>query len=225
MRLAGEANEQQASAALEKLCRLYWYPLYAFARRSGKDPETAKDLTQGFFAHLLEINLIGRVDRSAGRFRSYLLTAFRNYIGQEHRKSQAQRRGGGRELVSIDAEDAEGRYHLEPITQTDPEKLFEHRWAVSLVERVLQRIEQELNEAGKGNQFQRLQGFLIGDKGQPTYAEIAADLGLREGALRVIVHRMRERYREMIREEVAQTVSDSSEFEDEMRHFIRILCE
>jgi len=223
VRAAAGTDESKAAAALEQLCRRYWYPLYAFARRRGHDAEAAQDLTQGFFGHLLEKNLFSRANRGAGKFRSYLLTSFKNFIGQERLRAQAQKRGGGQELLSIDAEDAEGRYRLEPLEKEDPESLFDRRWAISLFERVLERLEQELRESGKGAQFERLQDFLTGDGAKVAYADLAGELGVSEGALRVTVHRLRNRYRELIREELAQTVSTAEELQDELSYLIKVL--
>jgi RNA polymerase sigma-70 factor (ECF subfamily) len=221
--LAGNEESAGAAAALDKLARTYWYPLYVFARRSGHDTDGARDLTQSFFLHLLETRLVAKADPSLGRFRTYLLTSFKNFIRQEWQRARAQKRGGGMEHLSIDAQEAETRYGMEPIDLQSADKLFEHRWAVQLVERVLQKLEEEMREAGKGALFERLQGFLVGDRDQGGYAEAARVLGQTEGALRVAVHRLRQRYRELFHEEVAQTVSSPQGFEEEMQHLLQVL--
>jgi RNA polymerase sigma-70 factor (ECF subfamily) len=222
--MAGQGDHEQSAKALEKLARLYWYPLYTFARRQSNDAETAKDLTQGFFAHLLEKRLIARADPAAGRFRSFLLASFKNYIGQERLKATAQKRGGGVPLVALDDETAEDRYRLEPVDARSPEVLFERRWAVTLIETVLTRLEAECQQGGKVGHFAEMKPFLLGDRGTISHAELGARLGLSEGAARVAVHRLRQRYRELFREEVAQTVTNPAELEEELRHIFAILA-
>ncbi|MSU35780.1 MAG: hypothetical protein EXS36_11880 [Pedosphaera sp.] len=187
VRLAGADGGADADAAHDKLCKLYWYPLYAFARRRRNDVEAAKDLTQGFFAHLLETKLIARADRNAGKFRSYLLRSFIHFTGQEHIRANAIKRGGGIQHVFIDAGDAESRYRLEPAEESSADKIFERRWAVSLLERVWHRLEQEMRALGKGDDFEKMQDFLAGDRTLSNYAELSKTLGMSEGALRYLL--------------------------------------
>lgn len=212
------ANEKtsQAAAALEQLCRIYWYPLYAYVRRRGYGHEDAQDFTQGFLAQLLQRKSLARVDRAKGRFRSFLLGGMNYFLADEASRQGAKKRGGGQSLVFLDARSAEERYPLEPVESLDAEKLFERRWALTLLDRVLERLEAEFRQAGKAKLFEQLRDSLLGDRSS-SYQQVAAALGMREGAVKVAVHRMRQRYRELFREEVAQTVADPAEMEDEMR--------
>ena len=224
VRTAGRSSGRAAEAAIEQLCQAYWYPLYAFSRRMGSTPPEAQDLTQEFFQHLLQSNLFGRAEPAAGRFRSLLLTSFKNFTGQARIKARAQKRGGGLEFVSIEMQEAEGRYQLEPTDGRSPDRIYDRRWAVTLIERVLQRLESEATMTGRRHQFNTLQRFLVGDK-EGGYAEISRDLNLSEGALRVAVHRLRLRFRELFREELAQTVASSADFDEELRHIFTVLAE
>ena len=213
----------QARAALEILCRTYWYPLYAFVRRRGHGPQDAQDLTQDFFADLIERESLQSVDRGKGRFRSFLLGAMQNHLATQHKKAQALKRGGQCAFVSIDEQDAEGRYLREPAGELTPEKIFERRWALTLLENTLAALRQEYFRAGKLPLFDALQGSLSGEKGTPSSAEIAATLNLTEGAARVAVHRLRRRYGELLRAGIAHTVSSPEEIEDEINHLFRVL--
>jgi len=215
---AAEEETPEAAAALEQLCRTYWYPLYVFIRRQGYGVADAEDLTQGFFAHILSRRFLQRASRDKGRFRSFILSSLKYFMADELAKLHAQKRGGGQTPVFLDAHSAEERYRLEPVEVMDPEKLFERRWAMTLLERVLQRLEAEFVEAGKGRVFERLCDFLLGDPGSATYHEAASSLGMGEGAVRMTVHRMRQRYQELFREEIAQTVAAPGEAEEETRH-------
>jgi RNA polymerase sigma-70 factor (ECF subfamily) len=210
-----------AHAALSTLCRDYWYPLYAYVRRQGSSPHDAQDLTQEFFARLIEKGWLDAVVRERGRFRSFLLAAMKHFLANERDKAQAQKRGGGVVWLSIDDATAEGRYREEPIDTATAEKLFERRWACTLLEQVLARLREEMVEAGKGAQFEMLKGFLAGEKSR--HAEIAAQLGMTEGAVKVAVHRLRDRYRALIRTEIAQTVAHPSEIDDELQHLFAAL--
>ena len=218
MLAAGQHGSPQAADALEQLCRAYWYPLYAFVRRQGYGVDDAQDLTQGFFSHILSRRFLVRASRDKGKFRSFLLGALKFFLADELAKLQAQKRGGGQTLVFLDAHSAEERYRLEPVELRDPEKLFERRWAITLLDRVLQRLEAEFAQAGKDRLFGQLRDFLLGDSGSRTYQQAAAALGMTEGAVKLAVHRLRQRYRELFHEEIAQTVADPSEVEDELRH-------
>jgi len=208
---------------LEQLCRTYWYPLYAYTRRRGFNPHDAEDLVQGFFAKLIEKEMLARVQREGGRFRAFLLACFNHFLGDQRDSARRLKRGGGREVVSLDAELAEGRYALEPAEVVDPSKIFERRWAFTVLETVLARLKSELEAEGKGPLFQNLQALVVGEPGAARQAEIGARLGLSEGAVAVTVHRLRERYRGLLREEVAQTVQRVEEIDDEMAHLLAVV--
>ncbi len=213
---AARPDEPDAAAALESLCRAYWYPLYAYVRRRGYGHEDAQDFTQGFIAQLLQRKSLLRADPGKGRFRSFLLGGMNYFLADELAREQAKKRGGGQTLVFLDAQSAEQRYGLEPVEPMDPDKLFERRWALTLLDRVLERLEAEFRVGGKSQLFERLRDFLLGNR-EATYQEAGARLGMSEGAIKVAVHRMRQRYRELFLEEVAQTVADPAEAEEEMR--------
>jgi RNA polymerase sigma-70 factor (ECF subfamily) len=211
----GEAP--QAQAALADLCRAYWYPLYAYIRHQGHPADRAQDLTQEFFARLLEKDFLAVVDREKGKFRSFLLAACKHFLANERDRERAQKRGGGRYALSIDFRGADGRYVHEPAHAETPERLFERRWALALLEQVLARLRQEYETAGKGRLFGLLKPRLTGDGGGEPYARAAAELGLSEGAVKVAVHRIRKRYRELLHEEIAQTLDDPALVEEEIR--------
>jgi RNA polymerase sigma-70 factor (ECF subfamily) len=219
------ANQEtpEAAKALEQLCRTYWYPLYAFIRRQGYRVADAEDLTQGFFFHILSRRFLQRAGPRKGKFRSFILGALKFFLRDELAKLQAQKRGGGQTLVFLDARSAEERYRLEPVEPLDPEKLFDRRWALTLLERVLERLEAEFVEAGKGRLFGRLRDFLLGNAGLPGYREVGEALGMSEGAVNVAVHRMRQRYRELFQAEIAQTVTGPAEAEEEIRHVFAVI--
>ncbi|MEK7683857.1 MAG: sigma-70 family RNA polymerase sigma factor [Verrucomicrobiota bacterium] len=212
-----------AAAALAELCRTYWYPLYAFVRRKGHSPHDAQDLTQAFFARLLEKNYVAQADRERGRFRTYLLAALTHFLADEWDKARRLKRGGGREIISFDAASAEERYRLEPIDQLDAAKLYERRWVTTLFDQVLARLEEEFRDSGKGGLFDQLKGSLLAEEPGPSYAELGTQLGLTEDAVKQAVHRMRRRYRELFREEIAQTVAGPGEVEDELKHLFAVL--
>ena len=220
---ARDKQDQQASDALETLCRTYWYPLYAFVRRQGHAPHDAQDLTQGFFARLLEKNYLAAVEQRKGRFRSFLLAAIKHFLADQRDRAAAQKRGGGQPLISLEAETAEEKYRLDPAHELTPDKLFERRWALSLLSAVFQRLEKEHAAAGKRERFQVVQRFLSPDSGEPDYSAAARQLDMNEGAVRMAVSRLRRRYAELFRDEVANTVADPREIEDEMHHLRRIL--
>jgi RNA polymerase sigma-70 factor (ECF subfamily) len=222
---AGQNSSPDAQAALEKLCSTYWYPLYSYVRRCGHAPEDAQDLTQDFFARLLAKEYLSHADPERGKFRSFLLTSLKRFLVNEWEKSRAQRRGGGQALFSWDANATESRFCAEPAEQTTPEKAFEKRWAVTLLEQVLVRLREEFAAQGKTEQFERLKLLLWGDKEGQPYAKVAAELGLSEGAFKVAVHRFRQRYRELLREEVAQTVADPAEVDEELRYLISVISQ
>jgi RNA polymerase sigma factor (sigma-70 family) len=221
---AGDPADPEARAALEGLCRDYWYPLYAFARRRGLSPDDACDLIQGFFADLIERGDLTAADRERGRFRAFLLTCCSHYLAHRREHDRALKRGGGRGHVAIDLLDAEGRYGREPAHSLTAERLFERRWALALLENVLTRLGSEMASAGKAVLFDRLRPTLEGDGQAGPYREIAASLGMSEGAVKVAVHRLRARYRELLREEVAHTVADPAEVDAELAELLTALA-
>ena len=220
---AGQQDTPQSTAALEELCRTYWYPLYAYVRRRGYSPEDAQDLTQEFFARLLARQCLSQADRRRGRFRSFLLSSLNHFLIDEWHKVRTQKRGGTQPILSLDELDPEARYRLEPADPADADRLYERRWAMTLLDRVLARLQEELTAAGRQDLFNQVLPFLLGEKTGRTYAEVAATLGSTEGALKMSVHRMRERYQELAREEIAQTVSRPEEVEEEIRHLRSVL--
>jgi RNA polymerase sigma-70 factor (ECF subfamily) len=222
--LAARASESaQAGSALESLCRSYWYPLYAFVRRQGHHPEDAADLTQAFFSRLLSKGILAFAMPERGRFRSFLIAGLKNVLANEWDRAQAQKRGGGTEIFSLDAADAERLYALEPAERFDPAQLFDRRWALTLLDEALRRLEAEQLAANKGRIFQRLQRFLMGDEGAGNYAEAARDLELSEAAVKMAVMRLLARCRELLRDEIARTVSAPLEIEQEYRALLAAL--
>jgi RNA polymerase sigma-70 factor (ECF subfamily) len=205
-----------ARQALAELCRVYWYPLYAYIRRRGHGHDAAQDLTQDFFARLLEKNDLAAVDPARGRFRSFLLAACQHFLANRHDHDHALKRGGGRVILPIDFGDAERRYGNEPAHEQTPERLFERRWALALLDQVLNRLRGEYEAGGKGEVFARLKGHLTGGA-TASHAEAASALGISEGAFKVAVHRLRKRYRDLLREEIAQTLDDPAQTGDEIR--------
>lgn len=221
MVLAAHGGDSQARAALGELCERYWYPLYAFVRRQGHAPHDAQDLTQEFFARLIGKDWLAEVAKERGRFRSWLLAAMRHFLANEWNRARTQKRGGGAPVVSLDETDAEGRYLHEPAEVVDAEQLFERRWALTLLDGVLARLQAEMEAAGKAAHFAAMKGALTG--GQLAYAEVAARLGMSEGSVRVAVHRLRERYRECLRAAVADTVESADAVDAELQHLFSAL--
>jgi RNA polymerase sigma-70 factor (ECF subfamily) len=215
---------RESAPALSELCSAYWYPLYAYARRKGASAVEAEDLTQGFFAELLARNWVGTADREKGRFRTFLLTAFRRHAGHVREKANAAKRGGGRAPLRLDFEDGERRYSLEPAHVMTPERIFDRRWALTLLERVLDGVEREMAAAGKTDLFDALRFHLTGEPAAETYREIAGRLGMGEGALKTAAHRLRTRYRDRLRSEIGETVSDPKEVEEEIRVLLKALA-
>jgi len=213
----------EPAAALEELCRTYWMPLYAAVRRFGHDPEDAKDLTQEFFARLLEKDWLQAVDREKGRFRTFLMVVLKRYLANEWHRGQAAKRGGGLEPVPLDTQLAERLYGGSGAHSLTPEQLFDKRWALTLIETALVRMEREYSEAGRGGEFEVLKPCLTAERGEIDYRELAEALGLGAGAARVAVHRIRKRYRSLFREEIARTVRDEGEVEEEMRALMQAL--
>lgn len=220
MVLAAQHDGTQARKAMSALCRDYWYPLYAFVRRRGYAPHDAQDLTQGFFTDLLERHPT-MADPSRGKFRSYLLGALKHFLANDWNRQQMQKRGGGQKLVEWDALDAESRYALEPAEQTDAEALYDKRWAMELLDRAMKRLRAEFAAKKDEATFDALKGTLSG--ADSSREELAKKLGMTEGALKVAVHRLRQRYREVLRAEIAETVDAPGDVEDEMRHLVAVL--
>jgi RNA polymerase sigma-70 factor (ECF subfamily) len=214
---AGRKESPEARAALAILCQSYWYPLYAYARRRLTSPDDAQDLTQEFFARLLEKDYLQAANPARGKFRSFLLTAFQRFLAKEHARATAQKRGGDRRPLSLDFQDGDQRYCHEPADPTTPESLYQRRWALTLLEQALARLRQEFARAGKEQLFEALKGTLTGDGTGESYEHIGQDLGLSEPAVKTAAHRLRRRYQELLRAEVAQTVASPEEVEDELR--------
>ena len=212
-----------AQEALEKLCRTYWYPLYAYVRRRGRAPEDAQDLVQGFFARLLGRNFLEGVAPEKGKFRSFLLAAMNHFLSDEWDKARAQKRGGGIKLISLDDTQGEERYRSEPVESVTAEKLFERRWALTLLDQAQQRLKEESIETGLADLYQRFRTLESKDGSSPSYAEIAAQLGLSESAVKSALFRMRQRYRELVRQEVASTVGSPFEVDEEIRYLISVV--
>jgi RNA polymerase sigma-70 factor (ECF subfamily) len=221
---AGDPSSTLACEAVEKLCCVYWYPLYGFVRRQGRGPEEAQDLTQEFFAQILEKEAFKRADRERGRFRTFLLAALKNFLVSEWRKGQAARRNCG-PMISLDLEAAEQRYQTESSDPLSPDKIFEKRWAAALLEQVLCRLGEEYAAQGKQPLFERLKALLWGGQDAGTYADAALQLGMSEGALRVAAHRLRHRYLETLRAQVADTLDDPADVDDELRYLIQLMGE
>lgn len=215
--LAGQEHSPRTAAALETLCRAYWYPLYAFTRRQGYKPHDAADLTQDFFSHLLATQALASVDRRKGKFRSFLLASLKNLLANEWNRARCQKRGGGAFFFSLDEETAEGRFQLEPAENLTPEKTFDRRWAEIILSRALDRLCNECDGGEKKRRFDEVKVFLMGEKGAETLGMAAARLNLSLAALKGLVHRLRRRFRELIRDEIAQTVAGPEEIEQEIR--------
>jgi RNA polymerase sigma-70 factor (ECF subfamily) len=221
---ASDQPSPQAADALEKLCRAYWLPIYAFVRRQGYGPHDAQDLTQEFFARLLGKKQLAIVDPAKGRFRSFLLASLKHFLANEWDKTRAQKRGGGQILIPIDVATAETSCGIEPADDLTAEKIFERRWALTLLEQVLCRLRAEYIRDGKENLFEQLKPTLTEVSRSVRYVEIAARLGTNEGAVKVAVHRLRQRYREVLRAEIADTVASPGEVEDEIRNLFAALA-
>jgi RNA polymerase sigma-70 factor (ECF subfamily) len=214
---AGQGGSPESQEALATLCEMYWYPLYAYARRRSRSAHDAQDLTQAFFAELLEKGYLQAADPERGRFRSYLLTAFKHFLSKERERGNAQKRGGGRPVLSLDFELGESRYHLEPVDNATPESLYERGWALGILQQSLARLRQEMANAGKERLFECLKGVLAGESVHESYARIGEQLSISEPAVKVAVHRLRRRYQELLRAEIAQTVASPEEIDEELR--------
>ena len=223
MLAAGQGSSPQAAAALEELCRAYWYPLYAYVRRRGYAAHDAQDLTQAFFARLLERRTFAGIEREGGRFRSFLLTALSRFLRDEWEKLRAEKRGGGRSIVSFDEHDADERYRIEPVDELSADKLFERRWALAVLETALEKLRAECTRDGKAQLFESLAKFLTDDVPDGAYDGLGRQLGLAPGTVSVTLHRLRKRYRELVRAEVAGTVATPADVEGELRALMAAL--
>jgi len=222
---AAQEDSPQATEALETLCRTYWYPLYAFVRCRGHSPEDAQDLTQEFFAHFLQKGYFHLADRTRGRFRTFLVHTLEHFLINEWKRGQRLRRGGGRVCFSLDAAEAETRYLGEAAGNMTPERFYDQRWATTLLDQVMTGLRQEYAEAGRTAVFEVLAGFLWGKDESVSYAQIGERWGMTEGALRAAMHRLRRRYRERLRAEVAQTVAPPDTVEDELRYLLTVVSQ
>jgi RNA polymerase sigma-70 factor (ECF subfamily) len=220
---AGRNDTTGSRDALARLCQTYWYPLYAYVRRRGYSAHDAQDLTQEFFALIVEKQSLASADPNRGRFRSFILTAMSNFLRQEWGKARAQKRGGGSELISLDLAHAEQRYDLEPATSETPDKDFDKKWALALLESVMFQLESEYKRENKSDVFTALKQTLTGSRESQPYADLAKSLAMNEGAIKVAVHRLRKRYRELLQNEIANTVSSTEEIKEEMRHLFTAL--
>lgn len=214
---AGQDGDTKTATALERLCQTYWFPIYAYLRRQNHDSHEAQDLTQAFFAHLLERDRLRSVHPDKGKFRSFLIAALKNFLVNEHDKRQCLKRGGQFTFIPLDVENGETRYHLEPFHELTPDKAFERTWALATLDAVLRRLRDEYTADGKAELFGTLQPYLSGDKGATPYSEVANQLGLTESAVKMAVLRLRRRFGESLRQEIAQTVAEPSEIDEEIR--------
>ena len=221
---ARDKQSPQSTDALEKLCRTYWYPLYAYVRRCGRTKEDAEDLTQAFFARLLEKNFLDAAEQERGRFRSFLLVALKRFLANEWDRVRAQKRGGSRTHVPLDTEFAERKFQTEFMAEEiSPDRAYERRWALTLLEQTIARLRAEFEHSGKINEFERLKIFLTADKREIPYITVADELKMNENALRVAVHRLRKRYRELFREEIAHTLAEGEDIDTELRYLLAVL--
>jgi len=221
--LAGEADSPQATAALEKLCQTYWLPLYSYIRRQGYGPHDAQDLAQGFFARLLRMKSLASVGPQKGKFRTFLLAGLNHFLSDERDHARAEKRGGGKNLISLDATSAEERYLEVPAPELTPEKLFDRRWALTVMEQALGRLRKEYGTAGNAALFEQLRGFLSREAGPGEYESSGQKLGISPGGMAVAVHRLRRRYRECVRFELSQTVTSREDLELEMKYLFEAL--
>ena len=218
---AGEQPSARSAEALARLCEMYWYPVYAFIRRQGCRAEEGADLTQEFFTRVLEKHYFHGADPARGRFRAFLCASVRHFLSNERDRAQALKRGGRHQPISLDVETAEGTYRLEPRDDLTPEKLFDRRWALILLERVLAHLRDEHVSAGKGELFDHLKGFLTGDSAGIRYGEVAKALGMTDGAVKVAAHRLRRQFRNTLMDEIAETVSDPAEIDAEIEYLLK----
>ena len=219
----GNRADEDSNRALEKLCRAYWPPLYAYVRRRTSDIHEAQDLTQAFFERLLEKQYFADADPERGRFRAFLITAFKHFLSKEWDKAKALKRGGRRVPLSLDFDSADSHICIEPASGLTAEQVYDKQWAITLLARVMDLLEAEFVEKGKLDHFAELKGFILGDRARTTYAQVATRLGMTEAAAKKAGSRIRRRYRDLLREEIAQTLSGPEEVEDEMRNLFAVL--
>ena len=222
--MAGRGNSGAAQEALTRLCGFYWYPLYAFVRRRGHNSHDAQDLTQDFFAHLLEKKILEAADQQKGRFRSFLLASVKNFLANEWDRNHTVKRGGKHSIISWDDQSGENRYLREPFHEVTPERLFEQSWALTVIQNALEQLRKEYADAGKSQLFEAIQAYLSEDEGAETYASMATRLKLTEAAVKMSVLRLRRHFRELLRAEIAQTVGDPGELDEEVRHLFTALA-
>ena len=221
---AGRRSSPKAADALATLCGIYWFPLYAYVRRQGHSADDAQDLTQEFFVRLLDKQTLQVADRERGRFRSLLLASMKNFLANEWRRNAAQKRGDERLVISLDFDDGEKRYRLEPSHEVTPEKIFERQWALTLLEQALTKLRAEFGATGKLEHFDRLKMFLGGQESTVPYRELGRKLNMSEGAVKVAVHRMRRRYRSLLREEIQHTIGPAEDVDEELRRLFDALA-
>jgi RNA polymerase sigma-70 factor (ECF subfamily) len=217
VRAAGKSSSAQQREALETLCQSYWYPLYAFLRRRGHDSHQAEDLTQAFFGRLLEKKELETADPQYGKFRSFLLVRLKGFLSDQRDRANALKRGGGKKIVSLTVQTAEGQYELEPEDRLSPEKLFEKSWALTVLDRTMDRLENEMVRANKQRLFEHLKVYLTAGEHTTPYEDIATELDMTAAAVRVAVHRLRRRYRRLLQDEISQTVGDRDQIDEEMQ--------
>jgi RNA polymerase sigma factor (sigma-70 family) len=221
---ARAAQSTESRQALEALCQVYWYPLYAFVRREGYTAEEARDLAQAYFTELVEKGFLEDFDPARGRLRVFLKVSVKHFLSKERDKARAWKRGGRAAVVSIDAEEVERRFRYEPADRLNPEEMFERRWAFTVLERALGRLRREQEDSERGKEFARLEGFLTGQEAQTPYRDVAEELGTSEGAVKTLVHRLRRRFGQLLRSEIAETVSSADEVDDEVRHLLGVIA-
>lgn len=217
MLAAGRRHTPQSDGALEELCRTYWFPLYAYVRRRGHNKPDAEDLVQEFFARFLEKNYLAGLNAERGRFRAFLLASLKHFLANEWDKSQAQKRGGGVAPLSLDWQTADTKFQVAAINEPSPDQAFDREWALALLAKVIERLQKECVADGKAKLFEQLKIFLMAGKGESAQGDVARTLGMEEGAVRVAVHRLRKRYRVLLRDEISQTLTDESQVDEEMR--------
>lgn len=222
---AGEVDGQTSRTALAQLCASYWYPLYAYVRRQESDVHRAQDLTQEFFSHLLELRAITKADRNRGRFRAFLLAALKNFLVNQRQRAHAEKRGGGKAELSLDFDSGESQFQIEPFHAVTAEKLYERRWVLTLLDQVLQRLRAELIEEGKADDFEQFKESLTGEATADDYERAAAALDMTPAAAKQAAYRMRRRYRQLFREEVARTLADPAELDDEIGRLLANLAD
>ena len=221
---AGDSSSPRHEQALSTLCQTYWFPLYAYLRRQGHNAHQAEDYTQAFFAQILEKQYLSQVEPKPGKFRSFSLTALKHFLSKERDRVLALKRGGGRRLLSLDFENAENKYSIEPVFELSPEKLFEKSWALTVLQQTMDRLETESAKTNKKKLFDRLKVYLSVEKSSIPYSDVATELDMTEGAVRVAVHRLRRQYRELLRDEIIQTVATEDEIDEEIRDLFTALA-